>query len=837
MKKLILILAITLAFTSCKTESKSGEIKVVEEVFSEKEIVIGSDFSLEPKWELDGFAMPESVFASANHKWLYVSNVNGADAGFISRVSKNGTIDKLEWVTGLGAPTGSDLYQGKLYVADVKKLHIIDVASGELTKSITAKDAGSLNDVAINAATGQVFISDIVGGKIYTLENGNLVKWLEDSKIIFPNGVYVKDNSLIVGNYALDKEKGLMRKEWKPENYGSIYNVDIATKKMTLVSSSSKKGVFDGVTEINGVILASSNPTGQIFTFENDKSYLIDATFPGIADINTDGETIYAPYLFNNKLIAYQKVAWDSITTKAEYIEKAADNYYGDAGGTSIATSDGKITGEFGGMELKGTWDWQDEYFCRASTLGTMDLGSDCIQIDVTDTKMRLVLNKGTGMSVVYDKKDSPEITILSTFKIKPEHIALYKKEMLGNQEEVRKEDGTLEMKLYQDKNKPENFIVFGRNESQEKLESHSEAVEERGIADRVKVALAEAPKTLFLKNEYLQKANEIKPIKPGEDGVILFFVFDIKEGYRDRLLTQLKKHTKLTRQEEGNLRFDFYTIKGKENTLAIQQHWKNDEAGQIHRKQPYTQETDKLLIEAIGDLSQQEYFVNQIENKNNIKNQNNTNMIQVIGQFLAKPEHRDELKNALKEVVKGSLKEPGCLGIRLFEDKNNPNLFFGYEQFTDEAAVAHHRTQPYELKLIEIAEHALAAPPKAYVKETAIKGLVYRKSASVANSKELIVIGLFEMEQEQKNKAIAQYEKQIPNVRSQSGCISFNAYTVLGAPNQLAVIEEWQTQEIARKFSTTDKLSIESGKILAESLSRPIPEYLHELREIFPNN
>ncbi len=147
------------------------------------------------------------------------------------------------------------------------------------------------------------------------------------------------------------------------------------------------------------------------------------------------------------------------------------------------------------------------------------------------------------------------------------------------------------------------------------------------------------------------------------------------------------------------------------------------------------------------------------------------------------------------------------------------------------------HFRNPYELNLIEIAEYALEVPPKAYVNESPIKGLVYRKSKSVANSKELIVIGLFEMELEQKNKVIKQYESQIPNVRNQSGCISFNAYTVLGAPTQLAVVEEWETQEIAREFSTTDKLSIETGKVLSECLSRPIPEYLHELREIFPSN
>ncbi|WP_165749682.1 antibiotic biosynthesis monooxygenase [Cellulophaga sp. Z1A5H] len=580
----------------------------------EREELITNDFSVAIKWELDGFKMPESVYASPNHKWLYVSNTNGAAPGFISRVSKDGVIDNLNWTTGLTAPTGSDIYKNTLYVADQKQVHLINLDNGSIIKSYTDNEAGSLNDLTINQKTGQVFISDVPGGKIYTIENDKLVVWLQSDKIPFPNGVFVENNMLVVANYGLENGEGLMRKEWKPEDFGALYNIDITSKKVTLITSSNKKGVFDGVTSFNGVLLASSNPTGQLFTFDGDKSYLIDASSKGIADINTDGKIIYAPYIFDNKLIAYQPVSWDRITTKEDYIEKGADNYYGDEGGASIATSDGIIKGNFGGQELKGTWDWQGEYFCRTSTLGTMDLGSDCIQIDVTDTKMRLILNKGTGMSVVYDKKKDPEITILSTFKIKTDKIDLFKKEMLTNQDVVRKETGTLEMKLFQDKKNSENFLVFGINEGEKTLESHTEAVDKRGIADRVKSALIEAPKTLFLNNEKPLPTNDFSQIKVDNNEVLLFFIFEIKEGYKEEFVKQLIKHTELTRQEEGNIRFDFYSIKGKENSFALQQRWKNDEAGVTHRKQSYTQVTDKLMKEAIIASSQQEFFVNQIE-------------------------------------------------------------------------------------------------------------------------------------------------------------------------------------------------------------------------------
>ena len=367
--------------------------------------VQGSDFSLNKKWEISGFKMPESVFASADHPWLYVSNVNGAEPGFISRVAKDGTIDNLEWVTGLIAPTGSDLYQNTLYVADSKLLRAIDVITGKITESFAADDAVSLNDVSIDQSTGDVYISDVPGGKIFILKDGMLSVWFESPDIPFPNGILVQNGSLVVANYGLENGEGLARKQWKPDDFGTLYKIDLATKALSSIEPSKKKGVYDGVIEFNGALITSSNPTGQILAFDNDKSYLIDSTDKGVADINTDGQTLYAPYLFNNKLTAFEPVAWDRITTRQEYLKKGADNYYGDEDGKSIATHDGIIKGIFSGQQLIGTWDWEGEYFCRTSTLGKMDLGSDCIQIDVTQSKMRLVLDKGEGMSVVYDKK------------------------------------------------------------------------------------------------------------------------------------------------------------------------------------------------------------------------------------------------------------------------------------------------------------------------------------------------------------------------------------------------------------------------------------------------
>ena len=209
--------------------------------------------------------------------------------------------------------------------------------------------------------------------------------------------------------------------------------------------------------------------------------------------------------------------------------------------------------------------------------------------------------------------------------------------------------------------------------------------------------------------------------------------------------------------------------------------------------------------------------------------------MIQMIGQFQMKTEGRAKFKDAMLEVVKGTLKEPGALAIRMFEDVNNPDLLFGYERFKDFSAVEYHRKQSYELDLMEVAGTSLSAPPVAHVFGPAIVEEVRASDERKVDPSELYVVALFDIKPDQFDRVVAQYKKQIPNIRKHEGSISFNAYSVVDNPTQLVVVEWWKSAEVARQFSTTDPLSIQTGKILMESLEGPIPEYLHELREVNP--
>ncbi|WP_298364348.1 antibiotic biosynthesis monooxygenase [uncultured Lutibacter sp.] len=380
-----------------------GDFKSNIELVTEyDENTLNTTYSAVERWEISGSSMPESIFASPTHKWLYVSNVNQkGKIGYISKVSKEGKVIEEKWIDNLSGPCGSDMYQGKLYVADQKFVRIIDVEKGEIIKSIKSETAVSLNDVSITSE-GKVFISDVPGGKIYTINNNKLQIWLESPKIHHPNGVLVQDEDLIVVDFG---------KEMNPQSptnvLGSVYRVNIATKEVKAIPSGHQLGVLDGVVAYKNGFLVSAPMVKEIYYLtENERTLLRSFPF-GPADINIDGDNLFLPYIFGDKIASYKivKEKWHRITSKEEYLEKCADVYYGEKGGKSVATKNGIIKGNFDGKELKGTWDWNGTFFSRTSTIGDIDLGRDDLVIEVTPTKMRLTLQKGTGISVVYTQQ------------------------------------------------------------------------------------------------------------------------------------------------------------------------------------------------------------------------------------------------------------------------------------------------------------------------------------------------------------------------------------------------------------------------------------------------
>ena len=257
---------------------------------------------LSPQWELSGFSQPESVCVSAAHQWLYVSNVNGQEPGFISRLSKDGQLDQLKWVDGLETPTGMGMFKDRLYVADSVQVHVINLKTGKIIKNIKAKDAVMLNDLTISEK-GEVFISDVATGKIYTLKDDKLSVWFANPKLPHTNGLLAQGNTLIAANMA-----SKLAQQFDKEEFGSIYKINMSDKSFEMINSSYKLGGLDGVAELNDNIIVSHFPAGEIYQISDNERILLGKVDISAADINVDKSTntLYIPFLFKGKVASFK---------------------------------------------------------------------------------------------------------------------------------------------------------------------------------------------------------------------------------------------------------------------------------------------------------------------------------------------------------------------------------------------------------------------------------------------------------------------------------------------------------------------------------------------------
>jgi len=207
-------------------------------------------------WSLEGLNGPESVAWDAASGTVYVS-LMGADPmakdgdGAIGTLAADGTLIAADWVTGLDAPKGIGLAEGRLFTADIDQLVEIDTATGEVVARYPAEGAMLLNDVVV-APDGRVFVSDTFTMTIWVLADGSFTPWLQDPALMGANGLIVADGALIVANLG-DVSQGF--ENAKP---GWVVSVDLETQAVTNYGAADAVGLLDGI--------ASDGAGGVLFT-------------------------------------------------------------------------------------------------------------------------------------------------------------------------------------------------------------------------------------------------------------------------------------------------------------------------------------------------------------------------------------------------------------------------------------------------------------------------------------------------------------------------------------------------------------------------------------------
>ena len=249
-------------------------------------------------WETDSvFKVPESVLFDKTSNTLYITNIDGTDPwgkdgkGSIGKMGADGKNITAEWITGLNAPKGMGLYKGKLYVADLTELVIIDIALGTIEKRISVPGADRLNDISIGKK-GVVFISDSRGRKVYSVKNGNATVLLDSFKLKGPNGVLKHKSDL----YVLDA--------------GTLYKMN-KDKSLTKITAGMEGGT-DGIENVKGKDFIVSCWAGTVWYVNADgtKELLMDGRpdKKNSADIGFDAKTktVFIPSFWRNTIAAYE---------------------------------------------------------------------------------------------------------------------------------------------------------------------------------------------------------------------------------------------------------------------------------------------------------------------------------------------------------------------------------------------------------------------------------------------------------------------------------------------------------------------------------------------------
>jgi len=253
--------------------------------------------TLKLKWETDTLLTTcESVIYDKANDVLYVSNIIGDPSakdgkGSIGKVGLDGKIVDANWVSGLDAPKGLGIYNGKLYAADIDKIVEIDIASGKVLSSFAVDSAKFLNDVTVDSQ-GRVFVSDSDRKNIVLLENGKVSIWLTVSA--GPNGLLAEENRMLM---AL----------WDPMTLNTI---DLASQ--TVVSKTDSLENPDGIEAVGdgGYLISSWN--GQIHYVDSawKRTRLLDTRDSKVsaADIEyiQEKNLLLIPTFFKNKVVAYE---------------------------------------------------------------------------------------------------------------------------------------------------------------------------------------------------------------------------------------------------------------------------------------------------------------------------------------------------------------------------------------------------------------------------------------------------------------------------------------------------------------------------------------------------
>jgi hypothetical protein len=254
---------------------------------------------------LRGFEQPEAVVWDDQARVWYVSNfggpaqLDGIDKdgdGFISRVSSDGTLVEMKWLTGLDAPKGMRLVGRTLYVVDVNQVLAVDVDAGEVTQRFPVEGSLFLNDVDV-AGDGSLFVTDTLANTIVRIDPcGAVETFASGPQLINPNGIRVDGDRIVVAAWGPITNP----MTFESSRPGDLYAISLTDRRQTLIAS--EVGNLDGL-EKTGYGFLVTSWAGTVLAIDDDgRVSTLEAGFRSGADVAVGRGRIAVPELLEGTL-------------------------------------------------------------------------------------------------------------------------------------------------------------------------------------------------------------------------------------------------------------------------------------------------------------------------------------------------------------------------------------------------------------------------------------------------------------------------------------------------------------------------------------------------------
>ena len=228
-----------------------------------------------PDEKVGGFSHPESVVYDDARHVLYVSNIGEEKEGdgFISKVSVEGKILELKWITGLQDPKGLLVHGDKLFVTDKTEFVEIDIQKGKILQQPQIDGAQSLNDITKDEA-GNIYFSDLSGNSIFKRNtSGEISPWMHDEDLQRPNGLLVVGDAMFVS-------------AWGKNSPGNFIKIDMDNKSIEVITN---KGIgnLDGLQKKDDQSFYVSDwAGGKVYNIsENGDSKVVISAEKSVGDI------------------------------------------------------------------------------------------------------------------------------------------------------------------------------------------------------------------------------------------------------------------------------------------------------------------------------------------------------------------------------------------------------------------------------------------------------------------------------------------------------------------------------------------------------------------------